>query len=65
MDWIWIDVQYVKFNPRILLANLSPSLVLFEVMHLHEKNEGHNINLNMVAKFREAVEACNLVCMGF
>lgn len=55
----------MKFNPRILLANLSPSLVLFEVMHLHEKNEGHNINLNMVAKFREAVEACNLVCMGF
>lgn len=54
----------MKSNPRILLANLFLSLVLFEVMHLHEKNEGNNINLNMVAKFREVVEACNLVYMG-
>ncbi|KAH9698767.1 hypothetical protein KPL71_024125 [Citrus sinensis] len=35
-----------------------------EVMHFHEKNGGNEINLNMVAEFREAVQSCNLQDMG-
>lgn len=34
-------------------------------MHMHEKHMGRNANLNIVADFREVVQTCNLVDIGY
>lgn len=36
-----------------------------EVLNLQWKSWGNDRNINMVAKFREVVQACNLVNMGY
>ncbi|KAL9441947.1 hypothetical protein AB3S75_020450 [Citrus x aurantiifolia] len=36
-----------------------------EVLYLHEKSGGRDRNLNLVSSFREAVEACNLMDVGY
>ena len=36
-----------------------------EVLYLHEKSGGRDRNPNLVASFREAVEACNLMDVGY
>lgn len=36
-----------------------------EIMHLYEKHGGNDRNLNSMVEFREAVQASNLVDMGF
>ena len=36
-----------------------------EILCLHEKSGGNDRTLNMVADFRETVQACNLVDMGY
>lgn len=36
-----------------------------EVMHLSEKMGGLGKNVNMIADFREAVKACNLIDVGY
>ncbi|KAH9792802.1 reverse transcriptase domain-containing protein [Citrus sinensis] len=36
-----------------------------EILYLHEKSGGNERNLNAVAEFRETIQACNLVDMGY
>lgn len=36
-----------------------------EILHLHEKTRGNDRNINLIAEFREAVQACNLVDVGY
>lgn len=36
-----------------------------EILYLHEKKVGNDRNRNVIADFREAVQACNLVDIGY
>lgn len=46
-------------SPRFFFSNFN------EILHLNEKIEGNDRNVNMNSNFRDAIQDCNLRDLGF